>query len=150
MKWQGGFYSYLPKDSDEMEARILSDNVILDDDFPLDDLPIVLGRSPEAGIRVADRWASRNHCEISKKDGVLCVRDLASTHGTLLNGQLITESALVPGDKLTVGLTSFMVCDKGHGWEANASVLTLVLYDATETTEKAPQIAGSVASRSPR
>ena len=46
----------MPKDSDEMEAKLFSDNgVILDSEFPLDELPLIIGRSPEANIRVVDR-----------------------------------------------------------------------------------------------
>ena len=35
------------------------------------------------------------------------VRDLESRNGTLVNGNHITESPLMPGDKLTVGMSSF-------------------------------------------
>ena len=113
-----------------MEARLFSDNcVILDSKFPVDELPLIIGRSPEVAIRVGDRLASRRHCEIAEKDGLLVVRDLGSSHGTLLNGQPVTESTLTPGDKLTVGLTTLLVSSNlrhlqlnaGHDGEPGAS-----------------------------
>jgi pSer/pThr/pTyr-binding forkhead associated (FHA) protein len=75
----------------------------------LSKLPVVIGRNPEADVRVDDRWISRVHCEISEINGTLIVRDLDSRNGTLVNGQYIKEAHLMPGDRLTVGLTSFEV-----------------------------------------
>jgi pSer/pThr/pTyr-binding forkhead associated (FHA) protein len=75
----------------------------------LDKLPVVIGRNPEADVRVNDRWISRVHCEISEISGTLLVRDLDSRNGTAVNGQYIKEAHLLPGDRLTVGLTSFEV-----------------------------------------
>lgn len=73
----------------------------------LDKLPVVVGRSPDAEIRVEDHWVSRRHCEIDESHGTLVVRDLGSKHGTFVNNNLITESPLLPGDILGVGLTVF-------------------------------------------
>ena len=72
-------------------------------------LPAVLCRNPEAEIRVDDSWASHCHCEIVEIDGSLIVRDLGSTHGTFVNGSQVTESPLMPGDKLTIGMSNFDV-----------------------------------------
>lgn len=70
---------------------------------------MTIGRSPDAGICLADRWASRCHCEIDQIGGTLVVRDLGSTHGTFVNGREITESNVMPGDKLTIGISSFLM-----------------------------------------
>ena len=72
-------------------------------------LPAVLGRNSEADVRLDDNWISRVHCEISEVNGRLLVRDLGSTNGTLVNGKQVKEADLLPGDLLTVGLTSFKV-----------------------------------------
>jgi len=85
-------------------------------------LPAVLGRSPNADVRVDDRWASRIHCEIRETSGVLSVDDLNSSHGTLVNGQPVTNANLMPGDRLTVGLTTFQVEYK-HGRESRSAAV---------------------------
>jgi pSer/pThr/pTyr-binding forkhead associated (FHA) protein len=71
-------------------------------------LPVVIGRSPEAEVRLDDRWVSRRHCELDEVDGTLVVRDLKSRHGTFINGHGVSEACLLPGDKLTVGITSLL------------------------------------------
>lgn len=72
-------------------------------------LPAVIGRNPHADVSLHDCWASRVHCEISEISGILLVRDLDSHNGTLVNGQYVKEAHLLPGDRLTIGLTSFEV-----------------------------------------
>lgn len=116
-----------------MEAsKLLSDvGLILAGEFPLDHLPLIIGRRPDADIRVTDRWASRCHCEIAESNGALVVRDLGSSHGTLLNGHFITESSLTPGDRLTVGLTTFFVCGKDHNLDSPGAGPTLVLRNTS-------------------
>ena len=75
--------------------------------FVVRQLPVLIGRSPEAEIHVDDRWASRHHCQLDEVDGALLVRDLRSSHGTLVNGSPVTEAPLQPGNQLTVGMSSF-------------------------------------------
>jgi len=70
------------------------------------ELPVTIGRGPDAGVRLADSFVSRCHCEIAEVGGTLVVRDLGSKHGTLVNRQSILESALLPGVEILVGLTS--------------------------------------------
>jgi pSer/pThr/pTyr-binding forkhead associated (FHA) protein len=75
----------------------------------LDRLPVMIGQGPESSVRLEDHWVSRNHCEINAVQGTLVVRDLGSMLGTFVNGLNVTTALLMPGDKLTVGITSFMV-----------------------------------------
>jgi pSer/pThr/pTyr-binding forkhead associated (FHA) protein len=71
--------------------------------------PAVVGRSPDAEIRVRDPWASRLHCELHQLNGNLVVEDIGSTHGTFVNGERVSVAHLRPGDRMTVGMTSFEV-----------------------------------------
>jgi pSer/pThr/pTyr-binding forkhead associated (FHA) protein len=73
------------------------------------ELPVTVGRGPEAEIRLDDWWISRAHCQIDEVDGSLVVRDLGSKHGTLVNRHSIVESPLSPEDELLIGLTSLRV-----------------------------------------
>ena len=70
---------------------------------------VVVGRGPDADICLPDCWASRHHCEIGQINGTLVVRDIGSRHGTFVDGARVTEAHLLPGAKLTVGLSSFEV-----------------------------------------
>lgn len=79
------------------------------DVIPLMELPLLIGRSPLAKIRLDDTFVSRCHCEIEEVAGAPVVRDLGSTHGTLVNGQAVIQSPLKLGDVLTIGGTSFKV-----------------------------------------
>lgn len=72
-------------------------------------LPVMIGQSPDAGIHLDDHLVSRHHCEINVSKGTLVVRDLGSMLGTFVNGLNVTTALLMPGDKLTVGVTSFLV-----------------------------------------
>ena len=65
-------------------------------------LPLVIGRGPDAGIRLNDRTVSHWHCRIDQIDGKLVVCDLGTVHGTFVNGTRINESPLMPGDILSV------------------------------------------------
>jgi pSer/pThr/pTyr-binding forkhead associated (FHA) protein len=75
----------------------------------VDRLPVMIGQSPDAGVRLDHHWVSRQHCEISAIKDTLVVRDLGSMLGTFVNGLNVTTAHLMPGDKLTIGSTSFLV-----------------------------------------
>lgn len=69
-------------------------------------LPIVVGRSAEAKFRIPLDSVSRKHCEVFEKDGCVFVRDLGSTNGTLLDGELVAiavPTRVRPGGMIQVG-----------------------------------------------
>jgi pSer/pThr/pTyr-binding forkhead associated (FHA) protein len=78
-------------------------------EIDLVDLPVRIGRGPDADVQLGDRWVSREHCEIDASHDVLVVRDLGSKHGTFVNGRSVLEAELRPGDVLNIGLTRFVV-----------------------------------------
>jgi pSer/pThr/pTyr-binding forkhead associated (FHA) protein len=82
---------------------------IADRVFPVTSGRVVLGRSRECDIRVADANVSRRHCEIVQ-DGptVWSVADLGSTNGTELNGRQVQRAELSDGDRITVGGTDIV------------------------------------------
>lgn len=57
--------------------------VVLDRDI------ITVGRSADAGVRLEDQYASRQHAEILRLDSGYQVRDLQSKNGVLVDGQLL-------------------------------------------------------------
>ena len=93
-----------------MNVRLVSVNTCTPTNtIVLHSLPVVVGRSPDADVRLADCWVSRRHCEIGEIEGTLVVRDLGSRHGIFVNGLQVPETHLMPGDKLTVGSTIYRV-----------------------------------------
>lgn len=69
----------------------------------------LIGRSPNAPIRINDDGVSRNHAEV-RLDGDVCVlTDLDSRNGTFVNGvRLAGSTELTEGDKVQIGRTTVL------------------------------------------
>jgi diguanylate cyclase (GGDEF)-like protein len=67
---------------------------------------VVLGRSAEADIPIADLGISRRHCQIDYSGGITVIRDLGSTNGTYVNGSRIQERQLGDGDKVQLSTST--------------------------------------------
>jgi adenylate cyclase len=72
---------------------------------------LVLGRSPQADLVVADPSVSRRHAELSLVLGRLEIHDLDSANGTAVNGVRQALSTAGPDDMVTFGAISFRVSD---------------------------------------
>jgi len=69
---------------------------------------VSVGRSPDADIRIDDRYASGIHARVFSRSSSYFVEDMNSTNGTLLNSQeLHGEAELNPGDRIRIGDTEF-------------------------------------------
>lgn len=76
----------------------------------LPDRDVIVGRSEECNITLKTDEVSRRHCRLSKRDGQLCVKDLGSRNGTVVNGVEVTgEKTLAHGDELQIGPMRFRV-----------------------------------------
>jgi len=64
---------------------------------------LVLGRLDNCQWRVPEASISRRHCQFAYRAGGWYVCDLASRHGTLLNGNQIQMARLEDGDELKMG-----------------------------------------------
>lgn len=93
-----------------MKAKLISLNPGMPQVVALEKLPVVLGRGAKADIHLPDRTLSRRHCEIDRVSATLVVRDLGSKNGTRVNRTHVSEAVLLPGDKLTLGACTFVVC----------------------------------------
>jgi pSer/pThr/pTyr-binding forkhead associated (FHA) protein len=68
------------------------------------DTPIVIGRSAEADITIADSFVSSRHSRVTPSAAGPVVEDLGSTNGTVLNGGTVSRpTTLKKGDRLTLG-----------------------------------------------
>ncbi len=75
---------------------------------------IVIGRVLSADVRIDDPKVSRIHALIEVRNGAIGVTDLASSHGTFVNGKKVVESALNFGDVLKLGNVEVRI-SKGSG-----------------------------------
>jgi pSer/pThr/pTyr-binding forkhead associated (FHA) protein len=73
-------------------------------DVPISKTPITIGRQPGLDLTVPAKGASREHLQIGRlKDGSWAAKDLASTNGTIHNGEPLATARLAHGDVLQIG-----------------------------------------------
>ncbi len=64
---------------------------------------LLIGRSPQSGLRLDSRYVSRYHAALVVTPDAVVVVDLRSTNATLVNGQATASQQLEPGDLLAIG-----------------------------------------------
>ncbi len=84
-----------------MKAELVPENG--DPPIPITKDLTVVGRKEYCDVCIDDASLSKRHCVLVKTDGLLVVRDLATTNGTKVKGQRIRWAALLPEDRLTFG-----------------------------------------------
>ena len=93
-----------------MKFKLLDiDGVLPCFDMTLIGSPVRIGRNPGLDIHLDDDSVSHFHCQIDRINSTLWVRDLGSESGIFVNGFNVSQSHLMPGDRLTVGTKSFRV-----------------------------------------
>lgn len=66
----------------------------------------VIGRSPDADIRISDPYSSEFHARVGMQEGQVVVHDLGSTNGTYVNGRRVTSpTSVTRGDTVQIGKT---------------------------------------------
>lgn len=86
--------------------------------FELSKVENRIGRAADNEIRVGDWFVSKHHAEIVRRGMVFVVRDLASWRHTMVNGQIIDEQVLKPGDEIQFGPKIAMVFEVADGTAA--------------------------------
>ena len=66
---------------------------------------VVIGRSRECDIVMADPNVSRQHAELRREGDGWAVVDLGSTNGIKVNGRRVDGAPLSDGDRITLGVT---------------------------------------------
>jgi Protein of unknown function (DUF3662)/FHA domain len=69
---------------------------------------VVIGRSREADLRVADVNVSRRHAELRQEGAGYWIVDLGSTNGLELNGKRTDRARVRDGDRITIGSTEIV------------------------------------------
>jgi FHA domain len=84
-----------------MKAELVPDNG--DPPIPIVRDVSVIGRREFCDIQIDHNSLSKRHAVLVKTDGLLIIRDLATTNGTKVKGQRIRWAALLPDDRITLG-----------------------------------------------
>ncbi len=69
---------------------------------------VVIGRSKECDIQLADPNVSRRHAELRQEGSAYWLVDLDSTNGSAVNGHRSTRAKLESGDTITIGSTDLL------------------------------------------
>jgi hypothetical protein len=75
---------------------------------PVTSRVVVIGRSRECDVQLADTNVSRRHAELRQDGATYWLVDLGSTNGTDLNGRRIEREKLSDGDTITIGSTELI------------------------------------------
>lgn len=75
--------------------------------FYLDQDVVLVGRSMECDIEIADLELSRKHFKLSWQDKRWYIEDLGSTNGTYVNKLRVDSYIVNPGDRIKAGQTIF-------------------------------------------
>ena len=73
----------------------------------LDQAPLLIGRGPDAAIRLDDDYVSTRHARIGQSGETFYVEDLGSTNGTYIGSSRLTQATAIQlGTQIRVGKTT--------------------------------------------
>jgi FHA domain-containing protein len=110
--------------------------------FELPDVPAVVGRSPEAHLRIDDPWISNMHALFETRGASLWVVDLGSRNGTFVGQERVEESRVAVGALMSFGRTEVRVEPRGAGEgraeQATRTPIHFQPLNATVRTDRPP------------
>ncbi len=74
----------------------------------------LIGRDPDAGIRLDDEAVSLRHAELDVRADGIFITNLMATNGTMVNARVIHTARLTPGDHLRIGRSLFVLRGAGE------------------------------------
>ncbi|GAC1319962.1 MAG: DUF3662 and FHA domain-containing protein [Chloroflexota bacterium] len=96
--------SLLPQLDGPLHSAPATPNIILDGrSYAVLRSPTKVGRLPDNDIVVNDKRVSRHHAEFHRQGSRWTMRDSGSTNGTAVNGKVVKEAVLKPGDTISLG-----------------------------------------------
>jgi len=97
--------------------------------MPLAVFPFTIGRRADKNLVITDPMASRDHAEIVQMGGEYYLLDLASKHGTYVNGAPVKRHKLINNDRIQFGSSndrSFVIFQWGAGSQSGSSARELL------------------------
>jgi predicted component of type VI protein secretion system len=79
--------------------------------IPLQRPVLLIGRHPECDVRIDLPKISRRHCCLALAYDRMMIRDLGSRNGLRVNGLVVDEARLYPGDEVAIGPILYRVED---------------------------------------
>jgi Nif-specific regulatory protein len=76
--------------------------------FPIEQLPVVIGRDTSATLCIADASVSRRHSQIETEEETFVIEDLESLNGTFINDVPVKRRKLQHGDRVRIGDSQFI------------------------------------------
>jgi len=83
-------------------------------EHPIDKRRVVIGRSKECDLQLADANTSRRHAEVRQEGATYWIVDLDSTNGLEVNGRRTKRAKLTDGDTITLGSTDIVFQRRGE------------------------------------
>jgi pSer/pThr/pTyr-binding forkhead associated (FHA) protein len=76
--------------------------------FPVAQRSLLVGRSQEAEVQINEQAISHEHARLEQTEQGIVLRDLGSTNGTYVNGELVEDAVVLSGgDSIRMGSTTF-------------------------------------------
>lgn len=73
--------------------------------WPVEEERVIIGRSEDCDVVLAERRVSRHHAQIRRLDNQYILEDLGSRNGTHVNGRQVTEPHILQdGDEIQIAL----------------------------------------------
>jgi hypothetical protein len=101
----------LPTEGPPADVAVAQEVVTLTVDgkrHEVDKRRVVIGRSKECEIKLADPNVSRRHAEVRQEGSAYWLVDLDSTNGSAVNGHRTARAKLESGDTITIGSTDLL------------------------------------------
>lgn len=76
---------------------------------PVTHYPFTIGSRNDNDLIITDSTVSRQHAELFRKNGQVCLRDLGSLNGTIVNKVPCSEVQIVGGERIQLGTTILQI-----------------------------------------
>lgn len=92
----------------EFQKVVLTSGPRRGTEIKLSDKPLLIGRSPDADLRIQDDYTSTRHARLLKWNDTWMVQDLDSTNGTYVNDERVSQPVEIRrGTVVRIGTTTF-------------------------------------------
>lgn len=97
-----------PQGPNSFEKVVLTSGPRRGTEIKLSDQPLLIGRSPDADLRIQDDYTSTRHARLLKWNDTWMVQDLDSTNGTYVNDERVSQPVEIRrGTVVRIGTTTF-------------------------------------------